>query len=124
MNNAALVHPQIPNLRRGLDFYRQQRLRGLWRRRGSILLWLLEHTLLFLIVTRASWACGSDDEIQTTFMAFGTLACSHFRQPRGWCSNSTRWEVGYKFLKGCFWPAIYILTLKYTLAMYLDDEPL
>ena len=124
MDNAALVHPQIPGLRRGAMFYRQQGLRNLWRRRGSILLHLIEYTLVFLVITRVSWACESSDEVETILMALGTLACSYFGQPRGWRSNSTGREAGYKLLKGCVWQAIYILTLHFGLAMYLDNEPL
>lgn len=124
MDNAALVHPQIPGLRRGPGFHRQQGLRNLWGRRGSILLRLLEYTLVFLVITRVSWACEFDDETETTLMALGTLACSYFGQPRGWRANSTGREVGYKLLIGCVWPAIYILTLNFGLAMYLDNEPL
>jgi hypothetical protein len=124
MNNAALVHPQIPDFRRRLQIHRQQGLRNLWRRRASILIWLLEHTLVFLIITRISWACESDAEIETTLMVLGTVASSFFRQSRRWRSNSTGQEVAYKLLKGCVWPAIYIFTLQFGLAMYLDDESL
>lgn len=124
MDNAALVHPQIPGLRRGPGFHRQQRLRHLWARRDSILLRLLEYTLVFLVITRVSWACESYDEVETILMVLGTLTCSYFGQPRGWRSNRTDREAGYKLLKGCVWPAVYILTLHFGLAMYLDNEPL
>ena len=96
----------------------------MWRRKASILIWLLEHTLVFLIITRVSWACDFDSEIDTTLMVSGVAACSYFRQPRGWCSNSTGWEVAYKLVKGCGWPALHILTLRFGLAIYLDNEPL
>ena len=124
MDNAALVHPQIPGFLHRFELRRQRGLRNLWRRRASILIWLLEHTLVFLIITRVSWACETADDIETSLMVLGTVASSFFRQSRRWRSNSTGQEVAYKLLKGCIWPAIYIFTLQFGLAMYLDDESL
>ena len=119
-NNAPDIHQQERDFIRRLGVRTQQAFRTMWSRRASVLIRLFEYTLIFLVVKRVSWACDSDEDIDTTLMVLGIVASSYSRQPRGWRVNGR--VAACNLLKGCVWPSIYMLTLWIGLTIYLDDE--
>lgn len=110
MDNTPLMQQQP----RGFTFPGHQHVHYLWRRRRTISIWLLEHTIIFLAATRIEWALGSDG-----LMVFGPLARTYSRLPKGPYPPGV---LGYTFGFDLCRSSVYMIALWFAWTICFDNE--
>jgi hypothetical protein len=60
---------------------RHQYVRNLWAQRTTILIWLLEHAIIFLAAKGMYWACGPDGDIDDWSMLLGSITRAYLKHP-------------------------------------------
>jgi hypothetical protein len=117
MNDPIVVQLQPPGHLFLFKLRVQLYLRVLWRRRISILIWLFEHTLLFLAATAFSWACGFDDNIAMMVPYWAMQARFCIRVALG---RYNRQDLARSLTENCFWTALYLAVLHLAVSVYFE----
>jgi hypothetical protein len=113
MNHPLAFQQQPRGYDRPVAFPGHQYVHYLWRRRQTISIWLLEHTIIFLAATRIEWALASDG-----LMIFGLLARTYFRLPKGPYPPGV---LGYTFGIDLFRSSVYMLALWFAWIVFFDN---